>query len=403
VTTRQGRARTIFELVVVTICVVTFANACVGILGSLLEHNAAGSRDFVEYWAAGHQLVHHANPYDGEAILRLERSAGFPTDMAAQIMANPPWVLPLVLPLGLLRPMPAEILWLLLSAASLVVSVRMIWAVHGYPKTQVNFLGYSFAPALICLLAGQVTTFLLLGLVLFLFLHRSRPFLAGASLWLCMLKPHLFVPFGVVLLVWAIRSRNYKILLGAAVTLMVSLATAFALDPHIWAQYAHMMSTQRIDRLSIPCLSIMLRLHVWPHALWVQCLPVAAGSAWALTYYHKRRHGWDWVGNGSLLMLVSVLVAPYTWFMDQTVVIAALLHGAYATRSRNLIAILALASAAIEMLMFLGKLPLQSSLYLWTAPAWLAWYLCAMRPQYAFEEPHSLTPAREALMTAAEN
>ncbi len=28
----------------------------------------AGGRDFVIYWATGQQLVHHANPYDGDAM-----------------------------------------------------------------------------------------------------------------------------------------------------------------------------------------------------------------------------------------------------------------------------------------------------------------------------------------------
>ena len=51
---------------------------------------------------------------------------------------------------------------------------------------------------------------MLLGLVLFLRLHRSSPFLAGVSLWLCLLKPHLFVPFGIVLIVWAIVTRSYS-------------------------------------------------------------------------------------------------------------------------------------------------------------------------------------------------
>jgi hypothetical protein len=79
-----------------------------------------------------------------------------------------------------------------------------------------NYLGYSFAPALVCLIVGQTSLFALLGLVLFLRLHRTRPFLAGVSLWLCALKPHLFLAFGVVLLAWIIVSRCYRILLGAA-------------------------------------------------------------------------------------------------------------------------------------------------------------------------------------------
>jgi hypothetical protein len=96
--------------------------------------------------------------------------------------------------------------------------------------------------------------------------------------------------------------------------------------------------------------------------------------------------------HGSLLMLVSVLVAPYTWLMDQAILIPALLHAAYLTRSRSLIAVLALASAVIDIGALRGMALLHSAFYLWTAPAWLAWYLYAIRatagqPGHAFDPP----------------
>ena len=77
----------------------------------------------------------------------------------------------------------------------------------------------AFAPALACLLAGQISLFALLGLVLFLRLHKTRPLLSGVSLWLCALRPHLFLPFCVVLILWIIATRSYKILLGALAAL----------------------------------------------------------------------------------------------------------------------------------------------------------------------------------------
>src|SRR5439155_9057329 len=178
----------IAEFLVVGICIVTFALTLLGIFASVLGSDAAGRRDFGEYWASGYQLAHHANPYDPDAILRLERAVGYPSGIPALIMWNPPPALLLVLPLGFLGPTTADWLWLLLLLASLVASVRMVWIMHGRPKNQVHWLGYSFAPALVCLLAGQVSAFVLLGLVLFLRLHQSRPFLAGVSLWLCLLK-----------------------------------------------------------------------------------------------------------------------------------------------------------------------------------------------------------------------
>jgi hypothetical protein len=77
-------------------------------------------------------------------------------------------------------------------------------------------------------------------------------------------------------------------------------------------------------------------------------------------------------------MLVSVLVAPYSWGLDQTVLLPALLHALYRNCWRSVVAVFALLSAVISAGNFLG-LPIRSvGLYLWTAPAWLGWYLFAM-------------------------
>jgi hypothetical protein len=244
-----------------------------------------------------------------------------------------------------------------------------------------HLLAYSFAPALSCLFSGQVSIFVLLGMVLFLRLHCNHPFLAGASLWLCLLKPHLFLPFGVVLLGWIFFTRSYRILAGTVVAVAISSIIATILDPQVWLQYVQMMSTERVDRGIIPCLSALLRLYVPPHTLWLQCTPSVLGCIWALCYFLKHRDRWDWMKYGSLLMLVSVFVAPYTWFMDQAVLIPALLHGAYLTRSRTLIAILALMSAAIEIAVLRSVGLLHSAFYAWTAPAWLVWYVIAIRPK----------------------
>jgi Glycosyltransferase family 87 len=379
-TTRRMNVRTIAEFLVVGICTVAFVFTAMGICASVLG-SVAGT-DFVEYWASGHQLIHRANPYDGNAILRLERSVGFPIGIPVLIMWNLPSALLLVVPLGFLAPRDGELLWLLLLLACLVASVRMVWILHGRPKNRLNLLGYSFAPALACLLAGQVSLFVLLGLVLFLRLHRRHPLLAGVSLWLCMLKPHLFLPFGVVLVVWAVITRSYKVLIGVAVALGGSTVTAFLLDPLVWTHYRQMVSMARMEA-TIPCLSRMLQWCFSPNTVWLPYLPAVSGCVWGLAYFRKHRDDWDWMEHGSPLMLVSVMVAPYTWLTDQVILIPALLHGAYLTRSRSSLAILALVSAVIEIEALRGAPLLHSVFYLWTAPAWLAWYLCGRRASYA--------------------
>lgn len=373
-----GRKRAVFEFLAVGVCTLAFAVTALSILGAMLGPNSAGSHDFVEYWASGQLLIHHANPYDAAALEKLEHSAGFPDGAPTLIMGNPPSAMLLVLPLGMVNAIPGEWLWLMLQLASLAASVHLVRQTLGLPRGPLQLLVFGFAPVLSCLLAGQISVFLLLGLVLFLRWHKSRPFFSGAALWLCLLKPHLFLPFGVVLLLWIVKQRRYRTLAGVGASLGISSAIATAMDLHIWTQYRSMMGEERIDRLGLPCISTMLRQVMYPHTFWVQALPAALGCTWAV-YYFMRRHGeWDWLEHGSILILVSILVAPYSWFMDQAILIPALLLGLSSTRSRTWIAVLALMSAVIEIAAFRGIM-LLSPFYLWTAPAWLLWFLIATR------------------------
>ncbi len=220
---------------------------------------------------------------------------------------------------------------------------------QGRPASRIHWLAVSFAPALICLFIGQTALFSLLGLTLFLRLYRERPFLAGLALWLCALKPHLFLPFWVVLLVWVVLSRSYKIVAGAAVALAASSTLAYLIDPTAWRDYAQMMQAPGIAKEFIPCLSDAMRLWLSPQTIWLQYLPAVLACIWALVYFWRRRNAWDWMRDGSLLMLVSILAAPYCWLYDQAVLIPALLQGAYITRSRSLLAVLALASLPVEI------------------------------------------------------
>jgi hypothetical protein len=233
---------------------------------------------------------------------------------------------------------------------------------------------------MVCLINGQSSLFALLGLTLFLRLHRTQPFWAGVALWLCALKPHLFLPFGVVLLLWIVLTRTYKILLGGALALAASCAVSWWMDPLAWGQYRQMLHTSGIEWEFIPCFSVLLRIWFSQGAIWLQYVPASLGCAWALAWFWRRRATWDWIVDGSLLMLVSIVVAPYSWLFDQCLAIPALLRGAYLTRFRSLLVTLALLSSLIELAMF-GNLLKPSAVYLWTlwaAPGWLAWYLVVL-------------------------
>ena len=378
------KLRNIVEFSITAVCMLAFVFTALFFCVSEITGKTSGTRDYVVYWATGQQFAHHANPYDRDALVRMERSAGFPNENPALFMRNPPWALPLTLPLAFVSSRVGSSLWSLLLIACLVGSVRLLWIMHGRPKNLRHLVGYSFAPALVCVIIGQTSVFGLFGLVLFLYWHLTHPFLAGASLWLCALKPHLFLPFGVVLLAWIVVSRSYTLLAGATAALGLSLAVTRSIDPAAWSQYAEMVHTSGMNQDFIPCLSFLLRHWISPNSTWIEFVPSGLGCVWALLHFWRRRNGWDWMRDGSLLMLVSILVAPYSWLFDQALAIPAILQAAYSTQSRNWLFALALASALIEIA-FLSDAWSHSALYfwtLWTAPAWVAWYLAAGRVVY---------------------
>jgi hypothetical protein len=392
---RKKLLRTAATLPFVTVCGLAFGFTAGILLIALLSPQAPATRDFFFYWATAQQLAHHSNPYSAQAMNEFEHSAGLSAEIPVGLMRNPPWALPLVFPLGFLSLRAGWVLWYLLLLASLVFSVYLLWILYGHPRSERYLLGLSFAPALICMLYGQTTLLVLPGLVLFLRLHRTRPFLAGAALSLCALKPHLFLPFGVVLLAWVVVSRAYKLLAGALTTLVASCAITYLIDPMAWAQYVQMARLSGIEKEQIPCLSSLLRIWLSPSSIWLQYLPALMGCIWALLFFWPRRQSWDWLKCVGILLLVSLVVAPYSWIYDHGIVLPAIMQAVFIIRSRNQLIALASLSALVEVALFCS-LRYPPALYLWTiwaAPAWLVWYWAANTPPRAWENARSALQA----------
>jgi hypothetical protein len=382
------------DLAIATACALALTATALffGVLPT--SRHLSGSRDFVVYWATGQQLIHHGNPFDAAAMGAIEHGAGF-TGKGSYYMRNPPWTLPLALPLGLMSARVAALPWSLLMLAILIASVRILWKMFGQPGNYVEWLGYCFPPALICVIAGQTSLFVLLGVVLFLRYHASRPFWAGAALWLCTLKPHLFLAFGVVLLLWIVVTRSYRIVAGAGAALAVSCALTTVIDPGAWSQYRQWAGHSGVANQFMPCLSVLLRDAIDPAKYWLVFVPALVACVWALMYYWPRRKRWDWLEHGNLVMLVSIFVAPYCWIWDHSLAIPALLYGGARTRSRMLIGILAVMMIVLQVQPYVFSAGLDSKIFLWPAPAWLIWYWCAQRSWRVKSE--SAQPATEAV------
>jgi hypothetical protein len=196
-------------------------------------------------------------------------------------------------------------------------------------------------------------------------------------LLLCALKPHLFLPFGLALILWTVSRKSYRILAGFTAALLASCALSYYLDPHAWSEYNQMMHAGGALGEKVPALSVYFRFLVDPNAVWLQFLPLAGACIWAIWYFRTRREQWNWLDHGMMVLLVGAICTPFGWFTDESMLLPAVLAGLYrAGGARRSIWPLA-AIAGVALVEVIALVPLTSKYFLWTTPAWLAWYLYA--------------------------
>ena len=370
------------------------AIAATGLLGYFLVRmvpnirRSVTLRDSIAYWSAGRLLVEHRNPYDQASVLDLERQYGYEADRPL-VLRTPPWSLWMVLPLGLMSPLTAWCVWILLCLDSLLVAMSLCRRLYGGGTSRDLFslVGYLFAPIPACLVSGQMGLVLLLGVILFLWLEDEKPLLAGTVLILPFAKPHLLSVFWLVLTLWIVLRRKQKVALGFTLAFGVTTAIALAFDPTVFQQYREMLQTASIGREFIPAVSGVIRLIFFRQQFWVQFVPLAVGIVWSLWFFRRHYSTWSWQQHGPALLVVSVLVSPYSWLADESVLLPAILQGVaflYEARVgmkiRTKLTLVMFALLNLLLLLILrSKIPFATGIYFWSSLVWFGWYFYALR------------------------
>jgi hypothetical protein len=342
------------------------------------------NRDSIAYWAAANLLLHHEDPYSATSVLALQRSQGYTADKPL-VLRTPPWSLWMVLPLGLLDPYWAWVVWLVVLLASLLLAIRISWRMYGdgSPPPAVFLLAaYLFAPVPACLVAGQLGIVLLLGIVLFLLLEERYPFIAGAVLLVPFAKPQLFSLLWPILAAWIVTRRKWSILGGFAVAFSLAILVGLAFDSGIFSQYSEMVHQASIQHEFIPALSGVVRLIFFRQFFWVQFVPMAAGLVWCAWYYWRNRRVWNWRAHGPALLVVSVLIAPYAWMTDEAVLLPAILQAVLwiyrekqkLTLKSQLVIFVFASLNALLLLILRAKIPFSTGIYFWSGLVWASWY-----------------------------
>jgi alpha-1,2-mannosyltransferase len=279
-------------------------------MGATLERISTRSMafhvDFDSFWRSARAMLEGRNIYDtGVELVNL----------------NPPLWTVLISPLGLLEPITAYRVFILISL--LVVVGYLAWTVEelrlrpGWTVIGVVMLLLS-SPLLATLALGQVYPVLALGLVVaWVADRRDRQEVSGAALGLVVaLKPSL-----LPVLLWPLVRRRWRALLAALISgAVATLVGVLVLRPGAKLDYIRVMREQPVstywDNASLPSAAARLFTEN-PYAQTVATLPWMVGVGYALGIIAivltaiRVRHGPE-VGLWALVA-ASLLASPIAW------------------------------------------------------------------------------------------
>jgi Glycosyltransferase family 87 len=350
---------------------------CCGILffAAGMAARALPVQDLVQYWAAAHVI--RQNPYSEAIVTSFERSSGYSMQGPAMVMRNPPSALIFVLPFRYMKYDNAFAAWALVSIFIVLACARASSGLSGIKKQGLTpaLLFLLFGPTIALLMLGQIVVLVLLGVTLFLIMaERRRDWLAGASLSLACVKPHVILLFLIAVSLWSMRAKRWVILFSIGLSLLAASAIALLINPHIFIQYLAFAHQFGAETTPYPNLGGMLYIVSGHREL--AFLPQFAGLIWTVFYWWHHRSNWNWKSHGMLVLLVSVACSYYSFPFDQVVVLPALI-AAYANGNRRIFLgafVITNLGFALYIFNIAARFGFGYMFLWWTAGAWLVTY-----------------------------
>jgi hypothetical protein len=275
----------------------------------------AGDRDLQAYWSSAYLFAHGEDFSDPIRLGEIERSLTTRDDPETLYSWFSPIGNVILLPFTRLPFTRVVSYWLIINILILFFSTLLIWG-RTDPRKWIPLLAaFSFSMTVYSFVFGQINFMEVLGLALFLFLSRlNRPYIAGISLVLTTIKPHLVILTLPILLLDLLRKNEWKVLAGFAAGLFFSVLILFAFYPP-WIQsfagvvtsgMGNVRETPSITGLLVILGQYTLGKRVWPVAL-------LGGLLWWL----KSGKDWDRRTFIDISLAAGLIAAPVGWSYDQ--------------------------------------------------------------------------------------
>lgn len=281
--------------------------------------------DLGVYLSSSRALLARQNPWNDSILTTIAHANGYLSHEARVFgLWTPPTVLLLLIPFSPLPFFWASLLWILVNLQCLVIVCRIIskwYPVMSMPRLiSISFL---FPPFTALLVWGQISGLVLLGYVAFInFAQKKRDWFAGLSLLLTTFKPHLGFLAWIFVGFWVLKHRRWRILYGFVVGLVIALGLITLIHPLWLRDYQLSMSN---SPLRYEASTIFRRVHVdlLPNRPWVQFAGTVAISMCLVVFLLVYNKNLEFFPSISLLLLLSILFAPYGWMYDQVVTLPA--------------------------------------------------------------------------------
>jgi hypothetical protein len=350
----------------------------------LVKPEILPSDDYFQFWVAGNQNLHGENPFDPQIIEQRRIQVGsIPSFTLISVMLNPPWAITLLMPFGLIRYPISRVAWLIFSIVLFLLSVQLLWRIYsGNPKLRwlPILMVFIFAPTISVLEKGQLTALILLGITGFLYFTviERNDWLAGIFLALASIKPQMIILFWIALLFWIIQQRRWLILISTTISVLSLILLAIIFNPHIIQQYFGMLQTYQISDWAVPTIGAYLRFFwLGTQRFWLQFLPIALGGIWVIYYWYRHHKSWNWVDELPIILLVSMVVSPYSWTYDLVILVPAIVLATIRIAidwkhwTTLLLAIIFLGISLLDLVL---HMKLDDFWFIWLAPALSIWY-----------------------------
>lgn len=340
--------------------------------------------DFVVLWAPARALLQGENPYSPSVLRAIATEIGWAPERKLLLMYHPPTMLGLFSPIGLLDYHSARLLWLVLSCLLVLFATVITWGLLNAPRSYLPkaiAVSFLFIPSLRALGVGQCTPLILAALAVLLFasLHQ-RHFLWGTAIAVIALKPHIAYLILGIAGAFAVQKRWWQGLLSAICVSGILALLALGIRPSVFQEWYHLVSQEPPAHYASTSWGIMLRVFFGTERFWLQFIPPLLGTVWGCWFYWTKRSSFDWLTDGMIVILVSLLSFPYGWDYDYilaVIPVLAILCRASQSGLASITFFVVSFSAFCGILIFMLAASDYQWLLVWMGPALLLWYRAA--------------------------